>query len=129
MPTYDYVCEACGHEFELFQQMSAPVETTCPSCNEESLRRLVGTGGGIIFKGSGFYETDYRSDAYKKAQDSEQKSGGDGKKDTKSDSSAEASPGKGSAGTSSDSDAPASKGDSKGSSGSAPASSGDSGSD
>ena len=71
MPTYDYRCEACGHEFELFQQMSAAVETVCPECGEESLRRLVGTGGGILFKGSGFYETDYRSASYKKAADSE----------------------------------------------------------
>lgn len=73
MPTYDYVCESCGHRFELFQQMSAPVETTCPECSKDSLKRLVGTGAGIIFKGSGFYETDYRSDAYKKAADSDQK--------------------------------------------------------
>ena len=74
MPTYDYRCESCGHEFELFQQMSAAVETVCPECGEESLRRLVGTGGGILFKGSGFYETDYRSASYKKAADSDRKS-------------------------------------------------------
>ena len=127
MPTYDYVCEACGHEFELFQQMSAPVETNCPSCGKESLRRLVGTGGGIIFKGSGFYETDYRSAAYKKAADSDQKSEGGGKKDAKPDSSGDASPGTGSSSTSSDS--PSDKGGSKGSSDSAPASSDGSGSD
>lgn len=71
MPTYDYVCEGCGHAFELFQQMSAPYETTCPECSEESLKRLVGTGAGILFKGSGFYETDYRSDSYKKAAESD----------------------------------------------------------
>jgi len=127
MPTYDYVCEACGHEFELFQQMSAPVETTCPTCGKESLRRLVGTGGGIIFKGSGFYETDYRSAAYKKAADSEQKSEGSGKKEVKSESSGDASPGTGSAGTSSDNSS--ANGGSKGTSGSAPASSDGSGSD
>ena len=74
MPTYDYRCESCDHEFELFQQMSAPVETVCPKCGLESLRRLVGTGGGILFKGSGFYETDYRSASYKKAADSDRKS-------------------------------------------------------
>ena len=127
MPTYDYVCEACGHEFELFQQMSAPVETRCPSCDKESLRRLVGTGGGIIFKGSGFYETYYRSAAYKKAADSDQKSEGGGKKAAKSDSSGDASPGTESPAASSDS--PPAKGDSKGSSDSAPASSDGSGSD
>jgi putative FmdB family regulatory protein len=131
MPTYDYVCEACGHEFGLFQQMSAPVETNCPSCSKESLRRLVGTGGGIIFKGSGFYETDYRSAAYKKAADSEQKSEGGGKKEAKSDPSGDASPGTGSSSTSSDSPSAkgGSKGDSKGSADSAPASSDGSGSD
>ena len=80
MPTYDYVCEQCGHEFELFQQMSAPHETTCPECAEESLKRLVGTGAGNLFKGSGFYETDYRSASYKKAAESD-------KNDAKSDSS------------------------------------------
>ncbi len=71
MPTYDYVCEGCGHAFELFQQMSAPHETTCPECSEESLKRLVGTGAGVLFKGSGFYETDYRSASYKKAAESD----------------------------------------------------------
>ena len=73
MPTYDYLCEACGHEFELFQQMSAEHETTCPRCHEESLKRLVGTGAGILFKGSGFYETDYRSASYKEAAESDRK--------------------------------------------------------
>ena len=73
MPTYDYLCEACGHEFELFQQMSAAHETTCPECGKESLKRLVGTGAGILFKGSGFYETDYRSASYKAAAESDRK--------------------------------------------------------
>ena len=66
MPTYDYRCDACGHEFELFQQMSAPVKKKCPECSKLKLKRLIGTGSGVMFKGSGFYETDYRSDSYKK---------------------------------------------------------------
>jgi putative FmdB family regulatory protein len=102
MPTYDYVCEACPHEFELFQQMSAPVETVCPECGKESLRRLVGTGGGILFKGSGFYETDYRSAAYKKAADSEKKSSASPKgekKDAKSGGDGGSKAGSGSEGS------------------------------
>ena len=87
MPTYDYVCDSCDHAFELFQQMSAPVEQICPKCGARSLRRLVGTGGGIIFKGSGFYETDYRSAAYKKAADSDRKPESTASADKKSDTS------------------------------------------
>jgi putative FmdB family regulatory protein len=67
MPTYDYRCDACGHEFELFQQMSASVKKKCPECDKLKLKRLIGTGSAVMFKGSGFYETDYRSDSYKKA--------------------------------------------------------------
>ena len=73
MPTYDYLCEACGHEFELFQQMSAARKDDLPECGKESLKRLVGTGAGILFKGSGFYETDYRSASYKAAAESDRK--------------------------------------------------------
>ncbi|REJ69910.1 MAG: zinc ribbon domain-containing protein [Planctomycetota bacterium] len=72
MPTYDYVCDGCGHEFELFQSISAPVEKKCPECKKNKLRRLFGTGAAVVFKGSGFYETDYRSESYKKgAQDAQ----------------------------------------------------------
>lgn len=60
MPTYDYRCEACGHEFEKFQSMTEKLIRKCPECGKLSLKRLFGTGGGIIFKGSGFYETDYK---------------------------------------------------------------------
>jgi len=66
MPTYDYECDACEHKFELFQGINDPVETKCPVCKKKKLRRLFGTGGAIVFKGSGFYQTDYRSDSYKK---------------------------------------------------------------
>ncbi len=71
MPTYDYVCDSCSHKFEQFQMMSAAPLKKCPQCAKMKLRRLIGTGGGVIFKGSGFYETDYRGDGYKKAKDSD----------------------------------------------------------
>jgi putative FmdB family regulatory protein len=67
MPTYDYKCQACGHAFEELQSFSAPVLTRCPACKKDKLERLFGGGGAIIFKGSGFYETDYRKDSYKDA--------------------------------------------------------------
>ena len=60
MPTYDYRCEACGHTFDAFQKMSDPLLVECPACGAPKLRRLIGSGAGIIFKGSGFYETDYK---------------------------------------------------------------------
>ncbi len=60
MPTYDYKCKACGHTFALFQSMSENPKKKCPSCGRMTLVRLIGTGSGIIFKGSGFYETDYK---------------------------------------------------------------------
>jgi putative FmdB family regulatory protein len=66
MPTYDYVCDACGHRFDAYQSIIAEVLKKCPACGKRSLQRLIGTGGGIIFKGSGFHETDYRSESYKK---------------------------------------------------------------
>ncbi len=89
MPTYDYRCGACEHEFEQFQSITAKTMRKCPSCGKLKLKRLIGTGAGVIFKGSGFYETDYRSDSYKKAakadsdagktkdKGSDSKSGGD----------------------------------------------------
>jgi putative FmdB family regulatory protein len=73
MPTYDYQCDACDHEFELFQSMSDPVKRKCPKCGKQKLRRLFGTGAAVVFKGSGFYQTDYRSDSYKKAAEQDKK--------------------------------------------------------
>ena len=67
MPTYDYECSACGHEFELFQSITAKPQKKCPACGRSTAKRLIGTGAGLIFKGSGFYITDYRSDSYKQA--------------------------------------------------------------
>lgn len=66
MPTYEYKCQSCGHEFELFQQMSDAVKKKCPVCAKLQLKRLIGSGSAVMFKGSGFYETDYRSESYKK---------------------------------------------------------------
>ncbi len=88
MPTYEYLCEACGHEFELFQSMSAPVKRKCPDCGKLKLKRLIGAGAGVIFKGSGFYQTDYRSDSYKKAAEAEKKAT-EPKTSTKGDKKAE----------------------------------------
>ncbi len=79
MPTYDYECRACNHTFEKFQPISAGVLRKCPECGKLKLRRLIGCGAGIIFKGSGFYETDYRSSSYQSdaKKDSESGSGSD----------------------------------------------------
>jgi len=67
MPTYEYECDACGHAFEKFQSITAPSIRKCPRCGKIKVRRLIGIGAGIIFKGSGFYQTDYRSESYKQA--------------------------------------------------------------
>lgn len=71
MPTYDYKCNGCGHTFELFQSMSAATKRKCPECGKNTLERLIGTGAAVLFKGSGFYETDYRSKSYQEAAKSE----------------------------------------------------------
>ncbi len=86
MPTYDYRCNACEHEFELFQSMSESPKRTCPKCGKRKLERLIGTGAALLFKGSGFYQTDYRSESYKKAQSADKpESKADSKPDAKSD--------------------------------------------
>jgi putative FmdB family regulatory protein len=72
MPTYDYRCNACGHTFEEFQSFSEKTLKKCPQCKKNKLQRLFGIGAGVIFKGSGFYETDYRSDSYKQAAKADQ---------------------------------------------------------
>jgi putative FmdB family regulatory protein len=92
MPTYDYQCEACEHAFELFQGISDPVKRKCPECGRLRLRRLFGTGAALLFKGSGFYQTDYRSDSYKKAAAADTKSkSGDSKSSSSSKSKKTAS--------------------------------------
>ena len=79
MPTYDYECDACGHTFEHWQTMSSNRLRKCPDCGLKKLRRLIGSGAGVIFKGSGFYETDYKK-----------KSGSAGKDDGGGDSAGDA---------------------------------------
>lgn len=71
MPTYEYNCENCGFHLEKLQSITAKAIRKCPKCGKPALKRLIGTGAGIIFKGSGFYATDYRSESYKKAATSE----------------------------------------------------------
>jgi putative FmdB family regulatory protein len=66
MPTYDYICDSCQHEFEAYESIKADAQTACPTCREPKLRRKIGAGAAILFKGSGFYQTDYRSESYKK---------------------------------------------------------------
>lgn len=73
MPTYDYKCDACGHTFEQFHSITASPLSKCPQCGKRALQRLIGTGGGIIFKGSGFYQTDYRTDSYRRGAEAEKK--------------------------------------------------------
>jgi len=71
VPTYDYICENCGYAFEQFQAISAKPLNKCPNCSKRSLKRMIGSGSGVIFKGSGFYQTDYRTESYKNAEKSE----------------------------------------------------------
>ena len=67
MPTYEYACTACDHEFEAFHSITADPIRLCPECGEEKVERLISGGAGLIFEGSGFYITDYRSEGYKEA--------------------------------------------------------------
>jgi putative FmdB family regulatory protein len=106
MPTYDYRCDGCGHSFEEFQSFSEEPLKKCPACGKKKLVRLFGTGAGVIFKGSGFYETDYRSDSYKQAAKAEQESSApktepkvEAKSDSKTDTNGTAGAKNGSAGT------------------------------
>ena len=83
MPTYEYKCDACGNEFERFQSMSAEPVKRCPECGKAKVRRLIGTGAGLIFKGSGFYITDYREKGYADQAKAETASGGESKTESK----------------------------------------------
>ena len=85
MPTYEYKCANGDYKFEKFQSMSASSLHKCPECGKLALRRLIGTGAGVIFKGSGFHETDYRSESYKNAAQKETSSGKTEKKETKAE--------------------------------------------
>lgn len=96
MPTYEYRCNACQHEFEQFQSITAKSLKKCPQCAKNSLERLISGGGAVLFKGSGFYETDYRSNDYKKKAEAETKgsseSKGESKPESKADSKSEPKP-------------------------------------
>src|SRR5882672_3241044 len=72
MPTYEYQCDACDHNFDEFQSINDAPLKKCPKCKKQKLRRVFGTGAAVIFKGSGFYQTDYRSESYKNAAKADQ---------------------------------------------------------
>jgi putative FmdB family regulatory protein len=95
MPTYEYKCEACGHAFEKFQSMSSKPVRKCPECGKNAVKRLIGTGAGLIFKGSGFYITDYRSEGYKdkaKADSGASSAASSSTSESKPDSAASSTP-------------------------------------
>lgn len=73
MPTYEYACRACGHEFERFQPITAGPIRKCPECGKAKVERKIGIGAGVLFRGGGFYETDYRSESYTKSAEAEKK--------------------------------------------------------
>ena len=79
MPTYEYSCTGCGHTFERFESMTAKPNNACPKCKKRKGQRNISGGGGLIFKGSGFYTTDYRSSNYKQAAKSDTSSGSSAK--------------------------------------------------
>ena len=88
MPTYEYRCKACGHGWERFQSMTAAPEKVCPNCGKRQAERLIGIGAAVVFKGSGFYQTDYRSESYKKAAAADKPGGGGGESGAKAESGA-----------------------------------------
>jgi putative FmdB family regulatory protein len=90
MPTYEYRCPECGNEFEKFGKMSDPPVMECTRCGAEAIRKISG-GAGLVFKGSGFYITDYRGDGYKKAAEGDKgasSGGGESKSESKSEPAA-----------------------------------------
>jgi putative FmdB family regulatory protein len=86
MPTYEYKCDACGTEFERFQQITAKPVKKCPKCGKNKVRRLISAGAGMIFKGSGFYITDYRDQSYKDKAKADTNSSSETKSDSKTES-------------------------------------------
>lgn len=86
MPTYDYKCKDCEHTWEEFQSITSKPTRKCPECGKLKAERVIGPGAGIIFKGSGFYQTDYRSDSYKKAAKADNKAAEPAKKESKPES-------------------------------------------
>lgn len=92
MPTYDYKCKDCEHAWEEFQSITAKATKKCPECGKRKAERQIGPGAGIIFKGSGFYQTDYRSDSYKKAAAADKKQSEPKKSESKSESKSDSKP-------------------------------------
>ena len=90
MPTYDYVCQACEHAFEHWQSMTSPVKRTCPKCKKRRLRRLIGAGAGVIFKASGFYETDYKRKSHGSGKPDKERAASSDESSASGDSSSEA---------------------------------------
>jgi putative FmdB family regulatory protein len=88
MPTYEYACSKCGHHFEQFQSMRDEPLKKCPKCHKAALKRLIGGGAGLIFKGSGFYITDYKNKGMAKAASAESGSGAKAEAAPKSDGAA-----------------------------------------
>ena len=95
MPTYDYKCDACGQAWEKSQSIKADPIKTCPHCGQETARRLIGAGAGLIFKGSGFYITDYRDKGYAEKAKADSGGGGESKGDAKGDAKPDAKPAEG----------------------------------
>ena len=91
MPTYDYICDACQHAWELFQKITDEPVKKCPECGKRKAVRQFGTGAAIMFKGSGFYETDYRSDSYKKSAEADKPKKDESKETASSDSKSDSS--------------------------------------
>ena len=94
MPTYEYACTDCGHEFEEFQTITAKPIRKCPKCAKRKVKRLISGGAGLLFKGSGFYITDYRSEGYRKAEKKDKEASSSKKSDAKKDKSKKKSKGK-----------------------------------
>lgn len=91
MPTYDYVCRECDHRWEVFQSIKAKPLRKCPECGKLKAKRVIGPGAGIIFKGSGFYQTDYRSKAYKDAAKADREKASSASKESSADSGSQKS--------------------------------------
>jgi len=94
VPTYEYICRKCEHEFDVFQSMTDSPKRKCPKCGKNALERKIGLGAAILFKGSGFYQTDYRSESYKKSAEAEKPAKADAKTESKSEAKSDSKPAK-----------------------------------